>query len=930
MVRLIGNIFGLADIAYRGRSSLAVLVNRRYATTMDARSLPGLKRPGYRRLPLCGTFVALAYYAALSSASLPAADLAQTAQLFRSGKYAECVQAAEKAIAENDFSENYRLLKIRAEMELGRYADALKTFDDALKRFPYSLQLRWLGREVCLFNHLPERAKKLDVEITQMIQQAPWRYSDAVNQVVVGRFYLSQGIDPKKVLDSVYNVVKKRQPSYVDTFLASGDLALDKNDYALAAEAYQAAIKLDPGEADAHYGLARAYSPSDSEKAEAALKAALKWNPNHVKSLLLVAEEHIDAERYDEAEEVLSQIAKINPHQPRALALRAVIAHLKNQPESERFQRLAALRHWPTNPEVDHLIGRKLSQKYRFAEGEKYQRQALEFDANYVPAKMQLAQDLLRLGKEEEGWKLADDALAADGYNVVAHNLVTLQENIEKFRTLEEDGLLVRMDAREAEIYGQRVLELLKRARRDLAEKYEVELPQPIIVELFPKQADFAIRTFGLPGGAGFLGVCFGTVITANSPASQTSTPTCWEATLWHEFCHVVTLNKTNNKMPRWLSEGISVYEERQASRTWGQTMTPKYREMLLGDGFVPLSKLSGAFLSPPSPLHLQFAYFESSLAVEYLIEKHGLPTLKRVLIDLGAGLPINESLARYGGSLDALDTDFAEYARKQAKALAPDADWSEPELPRRATSQMIAAWLKDHPHNYAALGRLARQLMNEGKLQEAIEPLEEMQRLYPDDESGSGPYAVLSEVYRELKDDAAERKVLERLAELSDDDVEMFSRLTELCLKAEDWTAARQYAERWLAVNPLLPGSHRVAAAAAEALKDDALAIGSYQALLLLQPLDPAEIHLKLATLLERKDDLAAARRHALLALEETPRFRAAHERLLAIVRKIDQNESPPPKPAADAAAGKENGNENQAGKSHGSTRKDTDKTGL
>jgi tetratricopeptide (TPR) repeat protein len=157
-----------------------------------------------------------------------------------------------------------------------------------------------------------------------------------------------------------------------------------------------------------------------------------------------------------------------------------------------------------------------------------------------------------------------------------------------------------------------------------------------------------------------------------------------------------------------------------------------------------------------------------------------------------------------------------------------------------------------------------------------------------------------------------------------------MFSRLTELCLKAEDWTAARQYAERWLAVNPLLPGSHRVAAAAAEALKDDALAIGSYQALLLLQPLDPAEIHLKLATLLERKDDLAAARRHALLALEETPRFRAAHERLLAIVRKIDQNESPPPKPAADAAAGKENGNENQAGKSHGSTRKDTDKTGL
>ena len=78
-----------------------------------------------------------------------------------------------------------------------------------------------------------------------MIQQAPWRYSDAVNQVVVGRFYLSQGMDPKKVLDTVYNVVKKRQPSLSEVFLASGELALEKNDYALAAEAFQQAAKLD-------------------------------------------------------------------------------------------------------------------------------------------------------------------------------------------------------------------------------------------------------------------------------------------------------------------------------------------------------------------------------------------------------------------------------------------------------------------------------------------------------------------------------------------------------------------------------------------------------------------------------------------------------------------------------------------------------------
>src|SRR5207248_4985280 len=245
-------------------------------------------------------------------------------------------------------------------------------------------------------------------------------------------------------------------------------LALEKNDYALAAEAFGQAVKIDAADPDGHFGLARAFAPSDSEKAESALKAALERNPSHVGSLLMVVDEHIDSERYDDADTVLGQIAKINSHHPRAAAYRAVIAHLKNQPESEKFHRLAGLRFWPTNPEVDFLIGKKLSQKYRFAEGEQYQRQALELNPKYVPAKMQLAKDLLRLGKEEEGWRLADESFAADGYNVVAHNLVTLQENIAKFRTLEEDGLMVRMDAREADIYGRRVLELLKRARAAL------------------------------------------------------------------------------------------------------------------------------------------------------------------------------------------------------------------------------------------------------------------------------------------------------------------------------------------------------------------------------------------------------------------------------------------------------------------------------
>ena len=38
----------------------------------------------------------------------------------------------------------------------------------------------------------------------------------------------------------------------------------------------------------------------------------------------------------------------------------------------------------------------------------------------------------------------------------------------------------------------------------------------------------------------------------------------------------------------------------------------------------VPVSQLSSAFLKPKTPMHLQFAYYESSMVVEYVVERWG------------------------------------------------------------------------------------------------------------------------------------------------------------------------------------------------------------------------------------------------------------------------------------------------------------------
>jgi len=104
-----------------------------------------------------------------------------------------------------------------------------------------------------------------------------------------------------------------------------------------------------------------------------------------------------------------------------------------------------------------------------------------------------------------------------------------------------------------------------------------------------------------------------------------------------------------------------------------------------------------------------------------------------------------------------------------------------------------------------------------------------------------------------------------------------------ELDSASQDWTNAVRNAERFLAVNPLVPQPHRYLARASEELGKTETAIGCYETLLLLDPPDPADVHFRLARLLQ-KTGKPEAKRHVLQSLEEAPRFLEAHRLLLEI----------------------------------------------
>ena len=815
------------------------------------------------------------------------ATLAEADRLLRTGQYAECSQLVAAELDQGGYhSEPWYHCKVEADRARGAYPAAIATLEEALRRNPTNVALRLLAREVFREAGRDAEAQAQLDAIGRLVQIGPGRFDTPEGRVALGRYFTIQGADARQVLDRFYDVALKQRPDLVAGYLATAELALSKGDNALAAATLAKAPPEAAASADYHALLASALLDDDRPKAIEELKAALKINPNHVASLLLQADARVDTEEYDEAAKLLDAVLRVNPVEPRAWAYRAVLAHLRNDPAGETRCRLEALAHRPMNPEVDHIIGRELARKYRFAEGSGYQQKALEVDPGYTPAQVELCQDWLRWGNEDEGWKLADALFGADAYNVLAYNLVTLRDRLRSFKTLQGDGIVVRMDPIEAELYGSRVLALLAKARTTLGEKYGVKIAEPVTVEIFPAKKEFAVRTFGLPGAEGFLGVCFGRVITANSPASQGEHPTNWESVLWHEYCHAVTLGKTRNKMPRWLSEGISVYEEGQANPAWRSATDPRYRAMLLGPDLFPLSKLSAAFLAPKSGLHLQFAYHESALAVEFLIGRFGLHTLRDILDDLGRGETINEAIARRTGQAgDQLDAAFTAFAHAKAESIAPGATWDEVKLPPEADSAALLGFLKDHPTNYPAKRQLAGRLVVERKWDEARPLIAELERLDPNDVASGNIYELRAAIARATNDPAGERTALDAWAARDGNAQAPLIRRAEIAAATTDWAKLADAARTLLAINPLIVAPHRWLAEASEKLGDRDEAIHAYRAWASIDTTDPAEIHFRLAQLLKASNRPEAARREVLKALEAAPRFRAAHKLLLEIV---------------------------------------------
>ena len=306
-----------------------------------------------------------------------AGDLDDARKLLLAGKFEPCIEACGKPRSEGYQNEEWGLIHAKALLAVGCYPQAESAVSNALNRSENSIRLRLLGAETARHNGNTKLAQTRLKEINDLAAARIWAYRDPPTVVALGHAALQMGADPKTVLERLFTVAQKADPELREAWQAAGQLALDKHDFALAAKTLSEALQKFPDDADVMCGLAKAYQPSARGKMLELIETALEKNENHVPSMLLLTDHLVDAEEYEKADEMLMRALKVNPWHPEAWAYRAILAHLRNDPAGEAKARDNALKFWKTNPEVDHLIGAKLSQNYRFAEGAACQRRAL-------------------------------------------------------------------------------------------------------------------------------------------------------------------------------------------------------------------------------------------------------------------------------------------------------------------------------------------------------------------------------------------------------------------------------------------------------------------------------------------------------------------------------------------------------------------------
>ena len=507
----------------------------------------------------------------------------------------------------------------------------------------------------------------------------------ARDHVAAGRAYLIVSAGNANAVRNAlraFDAGARADSTFDEAVLRASDLLLEKFVAPDATQGYEAVLRRRPKNAWALLGMARVMEFTGKGdalgKAREAIAADARLAPAH----LFVATLHLEAERNDSAEAAARRALAIDAEALDAWAVIGAVRWIAGDSAGFRAAIAQAERVAPKPAAFYVTLSEAAARQRRYADAERFAARALQLDPLSVPALGALGTNRLRTGDIAAGRAQIERAFAIDPFNLWHKNTLDLLDVLAGFRTVRMGRFEFVTSEREAGILLPYLSPLLEEAYDKLAARYDYRPPAPVRLEIYSRSADFSVRTVGLTG-LGALGVSFGRLLAIDAPSARDPGTFNWGSTAWHELAHTFTLGLSDNRVPRWFSEGASVLEERRARAGWGALASPAYLAALKTGALRPVSQLNDGFVRPRTPAEVGLSYYHASLVCEMIEAEFGPKALGDMLRGWRDGLT-NAAVFRRALTLDeaALDKRFDTWVRVRfANAREADLPAGDSEL---------------------------------------------------------------------------------------------------------------------------------------------------------------------------------------------------------------------------------------------------------
>jgi len=687
--------------------------------------------------------------------------------------------------------------------------------------------------------------------------------------------------DALKAFDRALSV----DPLNSDARVKLGELFLSKYNFADAQSTFEEALQMNPNNPRALLGAARRLQADGQPGGDSLLRASLNINPEYVEARTLHAEMLLDLEDYAGAQADIDRALKTNPSNEHALAVASAIKFLTHDQAGFDAMRQRTLALNGKDAELYATLAELAAQVRLYKAAADFAKEGVALDSKDWRAWGVLGMNQLRLGQITEGRKSLETSFGGDPYNVWVKNTLDLLDTYKNYDIITSKNFQFMIEKDEAPILSVYLKDLAEQAYATFSKKYAYTPPPPIRIEVYRSHADFSVRTVGL-AGLGALGVSFGTTLAFDSPAAKDAGPFNWGSTVWHELAHTFTLGSTDNRIPRWLSEGLSVYEEHHAKAGWGFGVTPDFLAAFKAGKLVPVSRMNDGFMHPAFPEQVQLSYYQASLVCELIARDYGGDaTILRMLQAYKEGQTTDQVFQKVLNiDIKAFDKKFDDYIRTRfapvLASITKDPPKIDPSMPPDELKRMAA----DAPNDFGIQLLAGAALLGHNQVDDAIPLLERARTIFPEYGGDDSPYALLSTAYEKKGDQKKQAEVLTKWTSLTETNSKALIKLADILQASGDAKGAVDALDRAMFVNPFDPDSHRRLADLARTAGDKQLAVRERQAIVALAPADKADAYYQLALAQHEANDDASARKSVLRSLEEAPNYEKAQTLLLAL----------------------------------------------